>query len=35
MVSRNVVYDINDLWCRQLLVYFLLTIYVKILEGGI
>jgi hypothetical protein len=35
MVSRNVVYDINDLWCRQLLVYFLLIIHVNTLKGGI
>jgi len=33
MVSRNVVYDINDLWCRQLLVYFLLIIHVNTLKG--
>jgi hypothetical protein len=28
-----VVYDINDLWCRQLLVYFLLIIHVNTLKG--
>jgi len=35
MFNRDMICDIKDFWCRQPLVYFLLTISVKILEGGL